>query len=285
MDNKFSLLAKELFAKLNKSSEIKRFENKFSKNIVEVAAVTGASGVSAGKSGEDTMWTASIDLIAWKELNNNDSVIKKEVRMQWLVTDHELQKSRERIAENSILRLQVRKSADAMMLIKIIETDYRDSELETILQDSMKPVYFDDERLGQFELDKTIKVFETKTDWAGEDCSLYFDWDENMDIQKNALETAYVLFQSQDQWNKKIRDFASEELLDLANDWLQDNEDTELTEITKSMFIDFMSLDSISVYPEGEFEMYFADGDMFWGHTIIVSGNINGVFTSAEIAG
>lgn len=285
MNNKLSILAKELYANLYKSNEIKSFESQFSKNIVEIAAVTDAAGVSASKIGEDMMWTASIDLIAWKEFNNNNSVFKKEVRLQWLVTDEELEESRERIAENSILKLEVRKSTESFMLVKVIEMNYRDSDLEAILQDSMKPVYFKDERLGQFELDKSIKVFQKKATWAGEECSLYFDWDENLDIQENALETAYVLFQQEDEWGKKIRDFASENLLDLANDWLQDNEDTELEEVTKDMFISSMSVDSISVYPDGDFEMYFLDGDMFWGHSIVVYGNINGVFTSAEIAG
>lgn len=285
MNNKFSIIAKDLYVKLNKSSEKKRFENKFSKKISEIAAVTGASGVAASKIAEDTMWTASIDVIAWKEFHNNDSVVKKEVRLQWLVNEEELEQSRERLAENSIVKLQVRRAENSMMLVKILETDYKDGDLEIILKDSMKPVYFNDDQLGQFELDKSIKVFQKKTIWAGEEGNLYFDWDENVDDVESALETAHVLFQNQDEWNKKVRDFASEKLLDLANDWLQDNEDTELKEITKEMFIDFMSLDSISVYPEGEFEIFFFDGDMFWGHSITVSGNISDGFTSAEIAG
>jgi hypothetical protein len=46
-----------------------------------------------------------------------------------------------------------------------------------------------------------------------------------------------------------------------------------------------MKLSSISVYPDGDFDLFFDDGDMFWGHSIIVTGNINGEFSSAEIAG
>lgn len=102
---------------------------------------------------------------------------------------------------------------------------------------------------------------------------------------KSALETAYALFNNQDEWSKKIRMYAAEELVELANDWLQDNDEAEIDEITKEMFINFMTLDSISVYPEGDFEIFFFDGDMFWGHCIIVDGNINGDFNSAQIAG
>lgn len=81
----------------------------------------------------------------------------------------------------------------------------------------------------------------------------------------------------------KIRMYAAAELVDLANDWLQ--EEDEIEEITEGMFIDFMSLDTISVYPEGDFDFYFSDGDMFAGHSIVVEGNIKGTFTRAQIAG
>ncbi|MCE4088108.1 DUF2262 domain-containing protein [Priestia megaterium] len=96
-----------------------------------------------------------------------------------------------------------------------------------------------------------------------------------------ALKTAHTLFEEQDKWIQKIRMYAAAELVDLAPDWLQ--EEDEIEEITEEMFMDFMSLDTISVYPEGDFD--FSDGDMFAGHSIVVEGNINGTFTRAQIAG
>ncbi|EEK78177.1 Conserved hypothetical membrane spanning protein [Bacillus cereus R309803] len=60
---------KGMYSKLSKSSEISRFENRFSENVIEIAAVTGAS-----KGGDNILWTASIDLIAWKDLHNNETI-------------------------------------------------------------------------------------------------------------------------------------------------------------------------------------------------------------------
>ena len=51
------------------------------------------------------------------------------------------------------------------------------------------------------------------------------------------------------------------------------------------MFINSITLSSLSVYSEGDFEIFFSDGDIFWGHSIIVSGNIHEGLSSAEIAG
>lgn len=270
---------------MSKSSEKSKFETRFKSEVFEVAAVTGASEASAGKAGKEIMWTASIDLIAWKDLSNYGSLKKEELRLQWLVDDEEWKKERDVLQKNTVVKLQVRKSEKYMMLVKILDKDYKDEELQVILQESMKPVFYNDEVLGTFELDKRVKLFEKKIYWAGEKGSLYFDWDEDINVMKLALATAHTLFNDQGEWNKKIRMYASEKLVGLANDWLQDNDEAEIDEITKKMFIDFMKLDSISVYPEGDFEVFFFDGDMFWGHSIIVSGNINGDLNSAEIAG
>ncbi|WP_375345777.1 DUF2262 domain-containing protein [Priestia megaterium] len=98
-----------------------------------------------------------------------------------------------------------------------------------------------------------------------------------------ALKTAHTLFEEQDKWSQKIRMYAAAELVDLANDWIQ--EEDEIEEMTEEMFMDLMSLDTISVYPEGDFDFYFSDGDMFAGHSIIVEGNIDETFTRAQIAG
>lgn len=270
---------------MSKSSEKIRFESRFTDNVIEVAAVTGASGVSAGKAGGDILWNASIDLIAWKCVHSNEPVKNEVLRLEWLSDDAELKKSRDLLHKNKIVRLQVRKAEKTMMLVNILEIEYEDDDLNRVLQDSMKPVFYNDEVLGRFELDKSVKLFEKKISWSGEEGRLYFDWDENVDIMKSALETANVLLKDPDDWNKKIKMYAAEELVELANEWLQDNEESDIDEITKEMFVDFMKLDSISVYPEGDFEIFFFDGDMFWGHYIIVNGNINEGFTSADIAG
>lgn len=45
--------------------------------MIEIAAVTGALGIGASKGGDNILWTASIDLIAWKDLHNNETITKK----------------------------------------------------------------------------------------------------------------------------------------------------------------------------------------------------------------
>ncbi|MED3572894.1 DUF2262 domain-containing protein [Cytobacillus praedii] len=266
------------------SREKSKFENRFTDEVIEIAAVTGALGIGAGRVGGAKLWNASIPLIAWKNILANETRIE-ELRLEWQVNDEEWEHSRDILKKNTVVRLLVRRAENSMMLVKVLETAYKDEELEMVLQESLKPVFYMDEVLGKFELDKSVKTFEKQVLWAGEEGNLYFDWDENESGMKAALETAYALFENQKEWNTKIRRYAAKELTELANDWLQDNEEAEIDEITNDMFMDLMQLDSISVYSDGDFNFFFFDGDMFWGHSIIVSGNINGDLTSAEIAG
>lgn len=267
---------------MSKNSEIKNFENRFKDEIFEVAAITGSLGVGAGKAGGDKLWTASITLICWKDLNSSEPVVREEVRLQWLTDDEGLKEWQKVINGSSIIKLKVRKGERSFMLEELIDSEYKDEELENILVEELKPVFYEDEVLGKFKLDKGIKTFEADITWAGEEGQLYFDLDEE-EVMKDSLKTAHELFKNQRGWSEKIRAYAASELLDLANDWIDEEDDID--EVTEKMFIESLGLDTISVYPKGKFDIFFFDGDLFAGHCIIVSGNIDGSFQSAEIAG
>lgn len=210
---------------------------------------------------------------------------QEELRLEWLADEEEWKKTRNQLEANAVVRLQVRRGERALMLVKVVATAHKDDELDSLLQEALKPVYYEDEFFGTFGLEKSVKLFEKSISWAREEGTLYFNWDEDGQQMKASLQTAFALFRDPEEWSAKIRAYAAEELVGLANNWLQDNEEAEIGEITKEMFIHFMELDSISVYPDGDFEIFFFDGDMFWGHSLIVRGNTNGTFESAEIAG
>ncbi|SDY21552.1 hypothetical protein SAMN05421736_101684 [Evansella caseinilytica] len=270
---------------MGRARQIQLFENRFKNEVIEIAAVTGAAGTSAGRGGGDKMWNASITLIAWKELSGSKSVVQEERQLEWLADDDAWKKMRAILEANAVVKLHVRKGEQTLMLVKVVDTAYQDAELQRILQESLKPVYYKDEILGIFELDKAVKLYEKNITWTGQEGKLYFNWEDDERQMKASLETARNLFQHQAKWDTKIRAFAADELVELANDWLQDKEEPEFDKITKEMFVKLMEFSSISVYPEGDFEVFFHDGDMFWGHSIIVCGHQSGTFESADIAG
>jgi len=46
-----------------------------------------------------------------------------------------------------------------------------------------------------------------------------------------------------------------------------------------------VSLSSITVHPQGTFEFWYDDGDLFWGHSIMISGSIEKGLREAGIHG
>lgn len=289
---------------MSKDEEINRFEDRFSSEVIEIDAVTGASGFGAGKAGKDILWSASIDLIAWKIHGSNNEVINEKYKLESLVDDEGLKELKDLIKKESIIRVKVSMCKDSSMkylkLVEIIDTSYEDKELNEILQESMKPVFYEDDILGKMELDKGVDIFQTSIDWIESKISISFN-NGDEDSIKDYVSTAHDLYNNKADWNEKIISFAAEELLDLANDWYSESREEYYEEfdpdfeeedeyfkyetITKERFMELIKIREIIAYSHGGFTVYCSDGDIFLGHSIIVSGNINGEFDYAEMAG
>ncbi|WP_042161473.1 DUF2262 domain-containing protein [Paenibacillus gorillae] len=267
---------------MSREREIKEFEARFSDEIIEVAVVTGANGVGAGKGGGAVMWHASIDLIAWKNLSSDEPASYEKLQLSWIVEDGGLEQFRKILDKDRISKLEVRRGKDSLMLVKVLEAHYADQELDGFLKESLKPVFYHDEVLGEFSYERDLDWFKKDVLWGGQNGSLYIHKDSDKNIS-SALKTACVLIKDEETWSEKVKEYAADEMLDLANEWLEDDGEAEIDTITKEMFVKRMEFSSISVYADGSFEMFFDDGDMFWGHSIIVAGNINGQMESAHI--
>lgn len=80
----------------------------------------------------------------------------------------------------------------------------------------------------------------------------------------------------------RMKDFCASKLLDLKNNsWLGEEE----RPLTKEAFMETIELKAITAFSDGSFELYFDDGDLFWGHTILVSVDKAYELMEAEIAG
>lgn len=263
------------------SKEIINFENNYDKEIIEILAVTGASGLGGGKGPKEEFWTASIDILAWKENIEHSILNIEKTTLRFKADDEFLNEMRSKIKANSIVKLRVRRGERGFLLCEPLKNDILDQELEDFLEKQLEPIFYEDEVFGEFELDKSINVFEKNIDWCGKEVRISFDNDDESEL-KSMLETGYALYKEQKDWMKKICNFVCDELLELKNDaWLDDEEE----EITREEFIEAIELCDISLESNDEFTFWFDDGDLFWGHTIIAEGNIDGTLRSAHIAG
>ena len=266
---------------LKVSKEIIEFEKLYDEKEMEILAVTDASGLGGGKGPKETFWTASIGILAWRENKEGSYINREKTFLRFQADDEFLDEMRNKIKKNSVVKLVVRRNENSFMLCHPLEYDKKDDELEEILAEELKPVVYIDDTFGKFNLDKSIDIFEKEINWCGENIRISFDNDEENEIE-SVLKTGHVLYKYQEKWMERICEFAAEELLELKNDcWLEDDEE----EVTKEKFIEALELCDIVFESEGEFTFWFCDGDLFWGHSIIVEGNIDGTLNSAYIAG
>lgn len=266
---------------MEKINELEKFEKEFKEEVIEVLAITGVNGVNCGKVPSDIMWLANIQLIAIKNLYTNE-IINCETLLQWLIDDNEHKIKNEIIEKESVVRLKVREGNNRLLLVEVVDKFYKDKDLENILNEYLKPVYYKDEIFGEFILDKRCGLYEKKLNWDGEEGNLYIDCNSDM---KKTMKVIYELVNNDKCWQDKIKKYAAKELLELANEWLQDEEEPEYEEYTSDIFVNKLTFESVEVNEDGSFEVYYKDGGIFWGHCIIVSGNINGEFKEASIAG
>src|ERR1700722_6846217 len=80
----------------------------------------------------------------------------------------------------------------------------------------------------------------------------------------------------------RVKDYAALRLLALRNDAWSDEGEPPLE---SDEFKDRMRLESITVHPDGDFEYWYNDGDLFWGHAIHVSGSLAAGPTGADTPG
>ena len=237
-----------------------------------ILAVTGANGFGGGKTHGDELWTISIGLTAWMEEDSPD-IHKGEFVLSTVGDEQLLEILRRRAPRDFILKFKGRVSEDGqrLLLLDLPEPAF-DPDLKAILEEQKKPVTFWEDGLGTFTLNRQVDWFETEVDWLGTEISLTIDMEEE---REEALRNAKTLLASAADWDKRVRAYAADELVSLANDWSQDmDEDEEPQEITREQFMERMELESIEIRADGSFEFWFADGDMFYGHSIHVSGDM-----------
>ena len=159
--------------------------------------------------------------------------------------------------------------------------DEADEDLLDITERLREPVAIQAESLGELVLDRRLDWYSGKAKWNGERVDVHLPTDEEGTVGI-ALNVAEMLWADQQSWKRRVDRFAVQALLELKNDtWL----DADESELTAEAFAARMRLTSISIMPDGAFEFWHDDGDLFWGHAIMVSGDLEDGPAEAGIHG
>lgn len=252
--------------------------------VTNISGIVSASGAGGTKDVVNDRWSLVFHFDGWRQ--EDMSVQTTELRVEMPVPENDLSTLMARISPYDLLQVKGqiadhpsgRKQA---LVQEIVSFRIEDTELEARVQELQKPVTVENPWFGTLTLDRSLNWFCGSPTWANEVIGLNLSMD-NCDSIEQPLAVAGELWDSETEWNNKIIECAVQYLLPLKNDtWLEEGE----AELTADDFKKRISLEAITVYPDGTFEFWYDDGDLFWGHSIMVSGSLVDGLDGAGIHG
>lgn len=170
---------------------------------------------------------------------------------------------------------------NAVLISELEVTAEEDRELAAISEELQRPVVFQSRRFGALSLDRRGRCYQGVAQWCGTEVPLSISC-ADLNDPASAVAVAESLFNDQDARNRRARDYAADRLLELKNDsWLDEDE----VEISRAEFISRMQIASISINQNGDFHLWYEDGGLFFGHLILVSGNLERGLSDTGIHG
>jgi len=100
-----------------------------------------------------------------------------------------------------------------------------------------------------------------------------FDKDKVFKLAEN-------VFKKIEELEETYKESIAEDLLTIHNETWNEESIT-----SKSEFINRIKLEGILFFCDGNAELYYNDGDLFWGHTIVVRINENGQYQDSQVYG
>ena len=258
----------------------KEFLAQFPGKETDIVGVTAPGCLRYDKVEGTDLWLVSISLSAW--LDEYEPGIHRELaRMEAMVDQTLLDYLTQRTPSNFILSFAARPAGDG---VRFLMTDLPkpgfDPELKALLEEQKKPVNLEVEGLGTFTLNRSLGWYDASVEWMGSEISLNLD--QNEETLADAQETARTLMSGQEDWDARVRTFAAEQLLEQVNALLAQEDAEPFTADTLSSQF---QPDSILTGPNGAFEFWFSDDDLFLAHPVHVTGTLEQGPTLAEMEG
>jgi len=138
--------------------------------------------------------------------------------------------------------------------------------------------------LGHLEYEEDLNWYTAKVTVDGRTADLRIHCGSRTDSHSEppALAHAVRFVATIDRLCQTAKECAVRDLLGLKNDdWRGDDE----PEVDVGEFKRLMEIEGIVVHGDGSAEFYYQDGDLFWGHAILVYMRADGRFGNASLAG
>ena len=274
---------------------LKDFESGFVTEETEITVLLKDSSNGAAVLGDwlrpSVNFLASID-------NDTGEMIKEEGRLEWMIKkDPDRKGWGYDFEQYGIYKLLVRKCIprklesfesatlnNCYMIVKVLEENVQNDKLLEYKEYLSKPVEIDTP-YGKFVLDRSMSWFEGEIELNGLDFTAFLETDEdNGETAELALRVFLKTAENFEDFDRKNKEFAADNLLDLAHEW-QESDEGENEPLTREQFIEAIGVSEWTVTPYGNMTLYYYDGDIFWGHAIEINIDEDGTIEDADIAG
>jgi hypothetical protein len=249
------------------SEAFQALADQFCPEELDILAVTGAAPF-AGDQEEDTgLWRAGTVLTAWME-EDSPEIHREQAQLVTLADDKLMDFLRQRVPRDFILKCRVRPALEGerFLLLDLPQPAF-DPELKAILEEQKQPVTFREADLGEFTLNRALGLFQADERWLGAEVTLNFDRGEDREA---CLTAAHALFDDQAGWDGRLRDFAVQKLLAQTGDWVEEGQPP----LSRNRFRERLEPESVQVYGDGRFSLWFHDGELLWPGAVRVSGTL-----------
>lgn len=242
--------------------------------LCTISGVIAALGATGAQSMRQVDWTLIVPLAAWRE--EGQPVRRAPLTLRQGVDENRLESLRRHLLPYRVVRVRARVALNSEFDIpraqieEFLGSDPEDSELTHIASELQRTVTLEDDFFGQLVLDRSVGWFQGTARWNGTLIKIYLSVDDSVACD-TSLKVARALWSDQASCERRAKDMAVEELLQIKNDhWLDEGQ----APITAEQFRSLLTIESVTTSPDGTFEFWCEDGDMFAGHAISVFGNL-----------
>ena len=230
----------------------------------------GANAPGGSKSGDEA-WNLGISLVAIRD--SDSRVVEQHVHCRMAVSHKDLKKHMNRLKPYQVIEVEIDDDSvpNRIIISKIRKVGLKDKALLAIAEKLKESVVFDGGELGELVLDRRIGCYTGNVEWQNRSIKIRLE-SSHAEEPVKAMKWAKVFLDAEDTWSARIGEFVVEQMLDMKNgEWRDDDE----TEITGAQFLKCIVPTSLDLTEEGDFTFWFDDGDLFFGHTIMVGGDID----------
>jgi hypothetical protein len=236
-------------------------------------------GVSGSRSRGETDWTLMLTLRPWKE--EGGSLVRSALHVRHVVKHETLLALQQTFGAYSLVRVRVQMGEAAAVVPGDSLRAASDADLAAEALRLQVPVLKSIAPFGQLKYERSLDWWSGRTSWNGREVAVCLDPGNGEEFD-STVDAARTLFAQQADWRPRIETFVVGKLLGLKNDsWLDDDEEP----LAAADFCGRLSLESITVRPDGRFSFLYDDGDLFAGHCIEVHGSLREGPIRAGIAG